>query len=77
MVIDVMGKNIVKRMLYMILYIGSLFLFFVCLNLSLLFGLRLLIIDLDIIVVWVMIIFFMIYFVGVKFKGLLYFKELV
>ena len=76
MVTDVMGKNTVKRMPYMIPYIGSLFLFFACSNLSPLLGLRSPTTDLDTTAAWAMITFFMIYFAGVKFKGLSYFKEL-
>ncbi|HBG5344968.1 TPA: F0F1 ATP synthase subunit A [Clostridioides difficile] len=76
MVTNVMGKNTIKRMPYMIPYIGSLFLFFACSNLSPLLGLRSPTTDLDTTAAWAMITFFMIYFAGVKFKGLSYFKEL-
>ena len=58
-------------------YIGTIFLFFVCSDLIVMFGFRSPTTDLDTTVAWALITFFMIYVMGVKFKGMAYFKELL
>lgn len=77
LVTDMMGEKAVKRMPYMIPYIGSLFLFFACSNLVGLLGLRSPTTDLDTTMAWALITFFMIYFAGIKFNGVSYFKGLL
>ena len=56
---------------------GSLFLFFACSNLIGLLGFRSPTTDLDTTLAWAMITFCMIYYAGVKFHGLKYFKGLL
>ena len=51
--------------------------FFVCSDLIVMFGFRSPTTDLDTTVAWALITFFMIYVMGVKFKGMAYFKELL
>ncbi|GAA3655771.1 F0F1 ATP synthase subunit A [Asaccharospora irregularis] len=77
MVTDMMGEKTLKKMPYMIPYIGSLFLFFACSNLVGLLGFRSPTTDLDTTLAWALITFFMIYYAGVKFNGLSYFKGLM
>ena len=77
MVNDTMGSKLVKRMPDIVPYIGSLFLFFACSNLIGLLGFRSPTTDLDTTLAWALITFFMIYFVGVKFNGVGYFKGLM
>lgn len=77
LVTDTMGEKTVKRMPNMIPYIGSLFLFFACSNLIGLLGFRSPTTDLDTTLAWALITFFMIYFAGIKFHGIGYFKGLL
>lgn len=77
LVTETMGDKAVKRMPYMIPYIGSLFLFFACSNLIGLLGFRSPTTDVDTTLAWALITFFMIYFAGIKFSGLGYFKGLL
>jgi len=77
LVTDTMGEKTVKRMPNIIPYIGSLFLFFACSNLIGLLGLRSPTTDLDTTAAWALITFFMIYYAGVKFNGIGYFKGLL
>ena len=74
---ETMGENNVKRMPNMVPYIGSLVLFFACSNLIGLLGFRSPTTDLDTTLAWAMITFFMIYYAGIKFNGLKYFKGLM
>lgn len=77
LVTDTMGEKTVKRMPNMIPYIGSLFLFFACSNLIGLLGFRSPTTDLDTTLAWSLITCFMIYYEGVRFQGLGYFKGLL
>ena len=77
MVKNTMGEKTVKRMPNIVPYIGSLFLFFACSNLIGLLGFRSPTTDLDTTLAWAMITFCMIYYAGVKFHGLKYFKGLL
>lgn len=77
MVKDTMGEKLVKKMPDIVPYIGSLFLFFACSNLIGLLGFRSPTTDLDTTLAWALITFFMIYFTGVKFNGIGYFKGLM
>lgn len=77
LVISTMGEKTVKRMPNIVPYIGSLFLFFACSNLIGLLGFRSPTTDLDTTLAWAMITFIMIYYAGVKFHGLKYFKGLL
>lgn len=77
LVISTMGEKTVKRMPNIVPYIGSLFLFFACSNLAGLLGFRSPTTDLDTTLAWAMMTFFMIYYAGIKFKGLSYFKGLL
>ena len=77
LVTTTMGDKAVKQMPDMIYYIGSLFLFFACSNLIGLLGFRSPTTDLDTTLAWAIITFCMIYYAGVKFHGLKYFKGLL
>jgi len=77
MVNNTMGEKVVKRMPNIVPYIGSLFLFFACSNLVGLLGFRSPTTDIDTTLAWALITFFMIYFTGIKFNGLAYFKGLL
>jgi F-type H+-transporting ATPase subunit a len=77
LVTDTMGEKAVKGMPNIIPYIGSLFLFFACSNLIGLLGFRSPTTDLDTTLAWALITFFMIYYAGVKFSGIGYFKGLL
>lgn len=77
MVSDTMGEKLVKKMPNMAPYIGSLFIFFACSNLIGLLGFRSPTTDIDTTLAWALITFFMIYFTGVKFNGIGYFKGLL
>ena len=77
MVNNTMGEKVVKRMPNIVPYIGSLFLFFACSNLIGLLGFRSPTTDIDTTLAWALITFFMIYFTGIKFNGLAYFKGLL
>ena len=77
LVTSTMGEKAVKRMPYMIPYIGSLFLFFACSNLIGLLGFRSPTTDLDTTLAWALMTVFLIYFAGIKFSGLGYFKGLL
>ena len=77
MVNNTMGKKVVKKMPNLVPYIGSLFLFFACSNLIGLLGFRSPTTDIDTTLAWALITFFMIYFTGIKFNGLAYFKGLL
>lgn len=77
LVTETMGEDTVKKMPNMIPYIGSLFLFFACSNLIGLLGFRSPTTDLDTTLAWAMMTFFMIYYAGIKFNGLAYFKGLL
>ena len=77
MVKNTMGEKTVKRMPNIVPYIGSLFLFFACSNLIGLLGFRSPTTDLDTTLAWAIITFCMIYYAGVKFHGLKYFKGLL
>ena len=77
MVNNTMGEIVVKRMPNIVPYIGSLFLFFACSNLIGLLGFRSPTTDIDTTLAWALITFFMIYFTGIKFNGLAYFKGLL
>jgi len=74
---NTMGEKVVKRMPNIVPYIGSLFLFFACSNLVGLLGFRSPTTDIDTTLAWALITFFMIYFTGIKFNGLAYFKGLL
>jgi len=74
---DTMGESTVRKMPNMVPYIGSLILFFACSNLVGLLGFRSPTTDLDTTLAWAMITFFMIYYAGIKFNGLKYFKGLM
>lgn len=74
---DTMGEKTVKKMPNIIPYIGSLFIFFACSNLAGLLGFRSPTTDIDTTLAWSLITFFMIYYAGVKFNGLAYFKGLL
>ena len=75
LVTETTGTAFIKRAPWMISYIGTIFLFFVCSDLML--GFRSPTTDLDTTVAWALITFFMIYVMGVKFKGMAYFKGLL
>lgn len=77
LVTSTMGEKTIKRMPDMIPYIGSLFLFFACSNLIGLLGFRSPTTDMDTTLAWALMTFFMIYYAGIKFKGLSYFKGLL
>lgn len=77
LVTTTMGEKAVKKMPYMIPYIGSLFLFFACSNLIGLLGFRSPTTDLDTTLSWALMTVFLIYFAGIKFSGLGYFKGLL
>ena len=77
MVNNTMGEKVVKRMPNIVPYIGSLFLFFACSNLVGLLVFRSPTTDIDTTLAWALITFFMIYFTGIKFNGLAYFKGLL
>ncbi len=77
MVTDTMGENTVRKIPNIVPYLGSLFLFFACSNLIGLLGFRSPTTDLDTTLAWAMITFFMIYYAGIKFHGLAYFKGLL
>ena len=77
MVNNTMGEKVVKRMPNIVPYIGSLFLFFACSNLIGLLGFRSPTTAIDTTLAWALITFFMIYFTGIKFNGLAYFKGLL
>ncbi len=77
MVNETMGEKLVKKMPNIVPYIGSLFLFFACSNLIGLLGFRSPTTDIDTTLAWSLITFFMIYFTGVKFNGIGYFKGLM
>ena len=77
MVNNTMGEKVVKKMPNLVPYIGSLFLFFACSNLIGLLGFRSPTTDIDTTLAWALITFFMIYFTGIKFNGLAYFKGLL
>lgn len=77
MVTDTMGEKTVRRIPNIVPYLGSLFLFFACSNLIGLLGFRSPTTDLDTTLAWAMITFFMIYYAGIKFHGLGYFKGLL
>lgn len=74
---DTMGKETVKRMPNIVPYIGSLFLFFAVSNIIGLLGFRSPTTDLDTTLAWALITFVMIYYAGVKFNGVGYFKGLL
>ena len=76
LVTETTGTAFIKRAPW-ISYIGTIFLFFVCSDLIVMFGFRSPTTDLDTTVAWALITFFMIYVMGVKFKGMAYFKELL
>ena len=71
-----MGEEVAKKMPNMIPYIGSLFLFFACSNLTPLIGLRSPTTDLDTTLAWALTTVAMIYVSGVKYNGIGYFKDL-
>lgn len=77
LVTDTMGENAIKRMPNMIPYIGSLFLFFACSNLIGLLGFKSPTTDVDTTLAWSLITIFLLYYAGIKFKGLSYFKGLM
>ncbi len=77
MVKETMGLHAVKKLPFIVPYIGSLFLFFACANLIGLLGFRSPTTDLDTTLAWALITFFMIYYAGVKSSGLSYFKGLL
>lgn len=77
LVTDTMGENTVKKMPNIVPYIGSLFLFFACSNLIGLLGFRSPTTDLDTTFAWAIMTFIMIYYSGIKFHGLKYFKGLL
>ncbi len=77
LVTDTMGEQNVKKMPNIVPYIGSLFLFFVASNLAGLLGFRSPTIDLDTTFAWAMMTFVMIYWSGIRFHGLGYFKGLL
>lgn len=77
MVNNTMGEKVVKKMPNLVPYIGSLFLFFACSNLVGLLGFRSPTTDIDTTLAWALITFFMIYFTGIKFNGMGYFKGLL
>ncbi len=74
---ETMGNKFVDRVPWITSYIGTLFLFFVCSDLITLTTLKSPTTDLDTTVGWALITFFMIYTMGVKFKGISYFKEFI
>lgn len=77
LVTETTGTAFIKRAPWMISYIGTIFLFFVCSDLIVMLGFRSPTTDLDTTVAWALITFFMIYVMGVKFKGMAYFKGLL
>lgn len=77
MVKETMGTHAVKKLPFIVPYIGSLFLFFACSNLIGLLGFRSPTTDLDTTLAWALITFFMIYYAGIKSSGLSYFKGLL
>lgn len=77
MVKDTMGKHAVKKLPFIVPYVGSLFLFFAASNLIGLLGFRSPTTDLDTTLAWALITFFMIYYAGIKSSGLSYFKGLL
>lgn len=74
---ETMGNKFVDRVPWITSYIGTLLLFFVCSDLITLSSLKSPTTDLDTTVGWAIITFFMIYIMGVKFKGISYFKEFI
>lgn len=72
-----MGPKAIKKLPFIVPYLGSLFLFFACSNLIGLLGFRSPTTDLDTTLAWALITFFMIYYAGVKSKGMATFKELL
>ena len=77
LVTDSMGEKIVKKMPWMISYIGSLFIFIAASNLAGLFGFRIPTLDLNTTLAWSLMTLIMIYLVGVKLHGPGYFKTLL
>lgn len=77
LVTDTMGEQNAKKMPNMVPYIGSLFIFFALSNLIGLLGFRSPTIDLDTTFAWASMTFIMIYYSGVRFHGLKYFKGLM
>ena len=75
LVSETMGEKFVDRVPWITSYIGTLLLFFVGSDLITLLALKSPTTDLDTTVGWSIITFFMIYIMGVKFKGIRYFKE--
>lgn len=73
---DTMSEEVAKKMPNMVPYIGSLFFFFVCSNLTPLIGLRSPTTDLDTTLAWALTTVAMIYVSGVKYNGIGYFKHL-
>lgn len=72
---EIMGDLFVDKVTWMVPYIGTLLLFFICSNLVTLLGLKSPTTDLDTTVAWALITFFMIYIMGIRFRGIKYFKE--
>lgn len=72
-----MGSDVSKRMPNMIPYLGSLFIFFLCSNISGLFGFKSPTTDVDTTLGWALITVFLIYYEGMKAKGLKYWKGLL
>lgn len=77
LVTETMGNKFVDRVPWITSYIGTLLLFFVSSDLITLLALKSPTTDLDTTVGWAIITFFMIYIMGVKFKGIKYFKEFI
>lgn len=77
LVTDTMGEKTIKRMPNMIPYLGSLFFFFACSNLIGLLGFKSPTTDVDTTLAWSLITIFLLYYAGIKFKGLSYFKDLM
>ncbi|RDY23570.1 ATP synthase F0 subunit A [Romboutsia maritimum] len=77
LVTDTMGEKTIKRMPNMIPYLGSLFFFFACSNLIGLLGFKSPTTDVDTTLAWSLITIFLLYYAGIKFRGLSYFKDLM
>lgn len=74
---DTMGEKAIKKLPFIVPYLGSLFFFFAASNLIGLLGFRSPTTDLDTTLAWALITFFMIYYAGIKSSGLSYFKGLL
>lgn len=72
-----MGNDIDKRMPNMFPYIGSLFIFFICSNLIGLLGFKSPTTDIDTTLAWALMTVFLMYYEGMKFKGVKYWKGLL